>query len=270
VSKHDKEENIMKQATWIIAGIAGMTLASCGAPVVKDGIGYGLTHGHYVGVVELTTENDTITTISFDEYYLPYNWAKVSAEQRNQYPDDTVTRTWKRSPAAANSVIDHYAKYVTIGDKLFTASILGESPNETIVYSSTNIPDFETWVATELNAIWYVEQVEADAFFLATSTGIEHPNLVRVDANSNVAMTKSASGYWSSGLGWAGNMDALETLLIGTKLTLDPIDFEINEDGYWASGDVVTGATLTDFADYIAVALRAYNNRVVATALTFQ
>lgn len=57
-------------------------------------------------------------------------------------------------------------------------------------------------------------------------------------------------------------MDALEELLVGTKLNIDPTDFEKNGDGYWSSGDLVTGATLTDFADYIAVALRAYNNRV--------
>ena len=255
MSKYDRDENIMKKTAWILAGLAGITLVSCGAPVVKDGIGYGLTHGHYVGIVELTTENDTITSITFEEYFLPYNWAKVSESDFTTYASDTLSVTGTRGTS-------YYAKYVAIGDKLFTGTVLGEGSAQSIRYGATNIPDLETWVATEANAIWYVEQVNADAFFLATAEGTEHPNLVRVDANSNVAMTKSASGYWSSGLGWAGNMDALEELLVGTKLNIDPTDFEKNGDGYWSSGDLVTGATLTDFADYIAVALRAYNNRV--------
>jgi hypothetical protein len=253
--------NIMKKVALFLSGIAGIALASCGPQVTMEGIGYGLTHDHYVGVVSLTTLNDEITEISIEEYFLPYNWAKVSEADATAYAEDTLAAVGSRGTS-------YYAKYIQIGDKLLTGTVIGESGSQKVEYAATGIEALEAWVAIEANAQWYVEQVEGEAFYLATAAGIEHPNLVRFDATSNVAMTKSASGYWSGSnypLGWAGNMDAIEDLLLGTTLNLDPADFEQNEDGFWASGDVVTGATLSDFADYIAVALRAYANRVEVT-----
>lgn len=251
----------MKKAAIVFAGLAGITLASCGPQVTMEGVGYGLTHDHYVGVVELVTLNDKITEISFEEYFLPYNWAKVSEADALAYAEDTLSAVGSRGTS-------YYAKYIQIGDKLLTGTVVGESGSQIVEYATTGIEALEAWVAIEANAQWYVEQVEADAFYLATSTGVEHPTLVRSDATSNVAMTKSASGYWSGSnypLGWAGNMDALEDLLIGTTLNLDPTEFTQNEEGFWSSGDLVTGATLSDFADYIAVALRAYANRTEMT-----
>ena len=59
----------MKKVAIVFAGLAGITLASCGPQVTQAGIGYGLTHDHYVGVVELVTVNDKITEISFEEYF---------------------------------------------------------------------------------------------------------------------------------------------------------------------------------------------------------
>lgn len=252
----------MKKSALILAGLAGMTLASCGTTVVEEGIGYGLTHDHYVGVVELTTENDKISTISFEEYFLPYNWAKVSEADFTAYGEDALSVTGSRGTS-------YYAKYVNIGDTLFTGTVVGEAAPQSIVYAATGIENLEAWVSIEANAKWYVEQVDAESFYLATSSGAEHPNLVRADATSNVAMTKSASGYWSGSnypLGWNGNMEQIRQLLLGTTLNIDPETFELNEEGYWASGDLVTGATLSDFADYIAVALRAYANRAVVEA----
>jgi hypothetical protein len=253
--------NIMKKVAIVLAGLAGITLASCGPQVTQAGIGYGLTHDHYVGVVELVTVNDKITEISFEEYFLPYNWAKVSETDATTYADDTLTAVGSRGTS-------YYAKYIQIGDKLLTGTVVGASGSQKVEYAATGIDALEAWVAIEANAQWYVEQVEAEAFYLATAAGIEHPNLVRSDATSNVAMNKSGSGYWSGTnypLGWAGNMEALEDLLVGTTLNLDPTEFEINEEGFWASGNLVTGATLSDFADYIAVALRAYANRADIT-----
>lgn len=251
----------MKKTALLLIGLTGIALASCGPQVTMEGVGYGLTHDHYVGVVSLTTLNDEITEISIEEYFLPYNWAKISVDDATAYTDDALTAVGSRGTS-------YYAKYIQIGDKLFTGTVLGESGSQSVAYSATGIESIEAWIAIEANAMWYVEQVEVEAFHLATAEGLEHPNLERADATSNNAMTKSGSGYWSGSnypLGWAGNIEAIEDLLLGTKLNIDPADFEQNEEGFWASGDLVTGATLSDFADYIAVALRAYANRVEVT-----
>jgi hypothetical protein len=261
----------MRKISVLSAVLAGVVLAACGpaAPVVEAGVGYGLVHGHYVGVAEIETEDDVVTAITIEEYFLPYNWAKVSEADATANPNDTVSRTWKRSPTATTNVVDFYAKYITIGDRLFTATITGDVPNQTLVYSATGISDLEVWVETETNAQWYVEQINDEAFALATSAGVDHPSLVRSDATSNVAMTKSESGYWTvvaPGLGWSGNIAAIETLLVGTSMDFTPEDFTKNTNGFWANGDLVSGATLTDFQDYIALALRAYANRAVVEA----
>jgi hypothetical protein len=260
----------MRKISLAGALFASVILAACGpaAPVVESGIGYGLVHGHYVGVAEVETEDEVITSITFDEYYLPYSWAKVSSADATANPSDTVSRTWKRSPTA-NPTTDYYAKFIKIGEKLFTATINGDAPDQSLIYAATGIADIEVWVETETNALWYVEQIEDNAFFLATSAGIAHTGLTRSDATSNVAMTKSASGYWTvlaPGLGWSGNMDAISTLLVGTTLDFSPEDFAKNTSGFWASGDLVSGATLTNFQDYLAVVLRAYANREVVVA----
>lgn len=260
----------MRKISLAGALFASVILAACGpaAPVVESGIGYGLVYDHYLGVAEIETEDDIVTAVTIDEYFLPYSWAKVSSTNASEFPNDTVTRVWKRSPTG-NPITDYYSKFIKIGDKLFTATINGDAPDQTIIFSATGIADIDQWVETETNAIWYVEQVEANAFFLATSAGIAHTGLTRSDATSNVAMTKSASGYWTvlaPGLGWSGNMDAISTLLVGTTLDFSPEDFAKNTSGFWASGDLVSGATLTNFQDYLAVVLRAYANREVVVA----
>jgi hypothetical protein len=107
-----------------------------------------------------------------------------------------------------------------------------------------------------------VEQIEAQDYGYLNQAG-QPATFVKGDASSKVSMIKSQSGYWSSGLGWLGNIAEVEALLLDTMMDLDVEDFSINSEGYWASGDVITGVTMVDFKDYIAVALRAYANRVI-------
>jgi hypothetical protein len=264
----------MRKISLLAAAMIGVVLAGCNTssstgPVLEEGVGYAVVYDHYLGVAEVKTEDDVVTEITLDEYFLPYSWAKVSSADATAYPEDVVIRTWKRSPTATTNVVDRYAKYVKIGDKLFTATVTGEEPNQSIVFSAQGISDIDVWLDTEANAVWYVTQVKANNFFLATSAGVVHPNLTRSDATSNIAMTKATSGYWTvaaPGLGWTGNINALSTYLVGTTMDFSPEDFAKNANGFWANGDLVSGATMTNFQDYIALALRAYANRQVVAA----
>jgi hypothetical protein len=81
-------------------------------------------------------------------------------------------------------------------------------------------------------------------------------------------MNKSDSGYWTvaaPGLGWSGNIAKIVELLVGSTMDFDPADFTRSSTAplVWGNGTVTTGATLTDFKDYLSVALRAHANRVV-------
>lgn len=244
------------------AGILSACQGSSSEPLLESGTGYGLTHGHYVGVATVETSDGVVTDIAIDEYFLPYNWAKVVVADVNAIPANVLTVVGTRGTS-------YYAEFIKIGDTLFTGTVEGASGSQHIVYSATDIEDIDLWVETEENAQWYVEQIEAEAFYLATDAG-EPSTLERGDATSNVAMTKSESGYWSGvnyPLGWAGNMDAIKEAFIGTRLdfTIESTDktSETETDpAYWIVDGETTGATLTDFLDYYELLQRAYGNRV--------
>jgi hypothetical protein len=244
----------MKKGLMLMSALVGFALASCGPTplVTKEGVGYGLVHGHYVGIVSLSTENDVVKSISIDEYFLPYNWGKVTATAGTT---DTVT-------VATSRGTNVYAEFVKIGDKTFSATVLGEGTAQSIKYSNLEIADLDLWTVTEANAKWYVERIDAEDYGFVSASG-QPLAFTMADASAKVSMIKSESGYWSTGaLGWAGNIAAIEELLLESTMDFDPADFAKNAEGYWAAGTITTGATLTDFKDYLSVALRAYANRV--------
>lgn len=85
------------------------------------------------------------------------------------------------------------------------------------------------------------------------------------NSSAKVAMNKSDSGYWTvaaPGLGWPGNMGKIVELLVGSNMDFDPADFTKATDGplVWGNGDITTGTTVTDFKDYLSLALRAHAN----------
>jgi hypothetical protein len=250
----------------VLAGVLAVSfLASCGPAVeTKTGIGYGLVHDHYVGVAELTTEDGVVTEASFEEYFLPYSWAKVTATEGS---DDTVAvKSTSRTGAQVTTI---YAQRVKVGDRIFTIEVTGAEWAQTFKYTSTGIADIDAWVADEDNAQWYVEKIDANDYGFVNASGAAITSFVLADASAKVSMTKSDSGYWTvaaPGLGWSGNIDKIVELLVGSTMDFDPADFTKATVAplVWGNGDITTGATLTDFKDYLSLALRAYANLEVA------
>ena len=94
--------------------VAALTLAACNSE--KKATAYGLVHGHYVGEITVEVASDgTVKTVSIEEWFLPYNWAKVTVTDTANVPAD-VLKVVSRSTS-------YYAKYVKIGDKLFTGAV---------------------------------------------------------------------------------------------------------------------------------------------------
>lgn len=233
--------------------VAALTLAACNSE--KKATAYGLVHGHYVGEITVEVASDgTVKTVSIEEWFLPYNWAKVTVTDTANVPADVLAVDGSRA-------VSYYAKYVKIGDKLFTGAVSGAAKAQVITYSSRDITNIETWVEDHDNAKWYVDQIKDEKFFIAKVDGTENTALVRSDANSNTAMNKSESGYWTvatPALGWAGNVEAMVTAFVGTKM--EATAEELVKDGTWKIADVTTTATVTDFADYYLLAQVAYND----------
>lgn len=226
------------------------------------GVGYGLVHGHYVGVAKVVLDkDDNVVNVQFEEYYLPYNIGQVAytpVEGVTQ-PADILTVVGSRGTA-------YYAKYVSVNGVLFTGAVAGESGAQSIGYTAAGVGDIETWVQDEANAKAYVEAVEAGLVFLANADGTKSTYQFG-NANVKLGWTKSATGYWAYDtrnariypLGWGGNMAAMAEAMVGTKL--DAAEADLVKDGTtWKIGTIVTGATLSDFVDYYKLAQRAYAN----------
>ena len=254
----------MKKFVVAAALLAASVLASCGVPldVEATGIGYGLVHSHYVGVAEITTLDDIVTDVSFEEYFLPYSWAKVDEIEG---ADHTIAvKTTSRTGAQVTTI---YAEHIRIGDKIFEIEVAGAEWAQTFKYTSTGITEIEAWVSIEENAKWYVEQILAEAYGFIDAQGETITTFEMADASAKVSMNKSDSGYWTvaaPGLGWSGNMASFVELLMGSTMDFNPQDFTKATEGplVWGNGTITTGITLTDFKDYLSVALRAHDNRV--------
>lgn len=225
----------MKKFIALIAVVlVAFTLAGC-KEEAKDSsaTGYGLVHGHYVGVIDLTVDSKKVVKeAKIEEYYLAYNAAQVEETE---------------SELAFEVSGKFYAKYYSVDGQLFTSE--GE-----LVWSNDKDVSLEEWVKVEANAKAYVEAVKAGKVFIANEDGTKNTELV-VTGNAKEFMTKSESRYGGKIWDWPAAMKGVEDILVGTKVDMTS---EKNDDGKWVVNDVVTGATLVYFPDYFAVAKRAY------------
>jgi hypothetical protein len=198
------------------------------------------------------------TMTDFKDYYQVSQRAYTNA--LTAIPDDIL-------PVVGSRGTSYYAKYINVDGITFTGEVLGTGTSQSIKYSADDIEDIEVWVQTEANAKRYVEAVEAGNYGYLNADG-EEVEYVCGDASAKVNMRKSLSGYWSGAsypLGWTGNMAAFISSITGTKLNADLATIVKNtETGFWSIGDIVTGATMTDFKDYYQVAQRAYQTALTA------
>jgi len=236
------------------------------------GVGYGLVHGHYVGVAKVVVDkDDKVVNVQFEEYYLPYNSAQVTLtdDQKANLPADVVKVVTTRTTNSVRTVSEsYYSKYVSVNGTVFTIAVTGEVPtlentvgSQTFKFSATSIADIEVWTETEANAKAYVEAVEAGLVFNCNASGVKNA-YPKANASAKLGNTKSATGYWTAPatypLGWGGNMAAIAEALVGT--TMGATEAQLVKDGTWKIGDITTSATLSDFADYYFLAQRAYDN----------
>lgn len=218
--------------------LTALVLTACAKDYTATG--YGLVHGHYVGVADITVDSEgVVKKLKFEEYYLAYNAAQVEAPT-DLTRDDIITIGEGESKT-------YFAKYYNVDGKVFVSA--GERS-----WTHPTHGDLEEWVKVEANAKAYVEAVKAGKVFISKADGTKVTDL-KVTGNAATDMTKSKSGYGGERWKWADAMEGLEEILEGTKLD---VTYELNDDKKWVVAGEVTSATLVDFADYFAVAKRAH------------
>lgn len=223
------------------------------------GVSYGLVHGHYVGVAEVTVNaDDEVVSVKFDEYFLPYSFASVVVVDTENIPLDIVTVIGSRGTT-------YYAKYVSVNGTTFTGAVSGDAGSQTITYSTSGVDNIDTWVEVEANAKIYVDAVKSDKVFIANQDGTKS-SYAMANTNAKLGWTKSSTGYWTNPasypLGWGGNIKAITDSLIGTKVVATEDMITINDS--WEIDGLVTGATLVDFLDYYLLIQEAYQNALLS------
>ena len=240
--------------------LMGFALVSCdnANATVKEGVGYGLVHGHYVGEAKVKLKGSSITELTFEEYYLPYNAAQLKALSawEETVPDNVVERSVTNASTNVTTVT-YYAKYFYVDGDVYVGSL--NSSN--VIQYLKGTQNIEDWVKNEANAKAYVDAVKANKVYVIDSETATTKSSLALTGSAATGFTKSTTGYWPAthavGIGWQANMDAIAATFISQGVEGS---YTQNDDGNWTILDHVSGATVSDFADYQNLAKRAVSN----------
>jgi hypothetical protein len=227
-------------------------------PATNSATALGIVHDHYLGVVDITVKKDgSVSNVKIDEIFLPYNWA----QKTNQGENASFTNYW-----TVDGVEKNYAAYIRIDNKYFEAAASSDSsvtyPIWKEIDGSINDLEAELEDSADLRT-WYYNAVKAGKVAIVKAVGDDFEDEKDPANNNYGSMFKSTSTYWpesmNRGLGWKANIQAMENYIKQHGVDFEQGDIDQDDDNEWWIGDVNTGATLTDFADYVQVAKAAYN-----------
>ncbi len=242
-----------------LAVFIGIALISCGndnnagngdGPSVgyvpnQTAVAYAYTHGGYVGMATVEVDGDGDLDVEIDEAFLPHTLAVVDMESDDWTEDNTVFYVVRGDEVRV-------AKYVSYGEDMYVGSTVGTS----LIYVVAD-EDGEPAGAVDLEktilrnqstmAAWY-ENIAAGEFAVYTEFG---GDAAPVTTTSYGSLTKEGSEYWNFGIGWQGNIDAIEETIEenGGGFKLD--EMVRTDDNTWELADATTSATASDLPDYV-------------------
>lgn len=235
-----------------IAVLAIVALAGCGEePVAPTGYApnqtseaYAYVHGGYVGQAVVTTDAEGNISAELDEAFLPHTLAGVDMESEDWTEENTVSFIQRGDEVRV-------AKFVSYDGTNYVGTTVGGA----MIYVEAD-ENGEPTGGQDLEQIIIRNQGTMAAYFenildggLAIYTEFGGDPMV-VETTSYGSLTKDGSSYWNFGIGWQGNVDAVEEAAVeyGTGFKLDEISR--GDDNFWQLADATTGATLSDFPDY--------------------
>ena len=209
---------------------------------------YAYVHGGYVGQAVATTNADGALSVQIDEAFLPHTLAIVDINAPEWNENNTVYYV-----SRGNQI--RVAKWVAFRDARYTGVTVGSGLSY-VSSDSDGSPSGGTDLAmfiirNEANMGAWFSGVQNGEFRVFTEFG---GTPIPVTTTSYGKVTKRGSTYWTQGIGWAGNMEA-----IGAAAVEHGVAFGLNEmtrrsdDNRWQLADAVTAATASDFKDYFAL-----------------
>ncbi len=217
---------------------------------------YGLVDGVCVSKTTIVVANSLTTSVTIDETFTPGDWASINSEEVTGQDVDVITYSYNAWGTDYNVEM---AKFIKIGDKVFTGTLLTEADanNQWIVYSNDEIANLFTYISE--NAGWYYTQVENDAISIvsdAEGTAFATPyTLGSITAHTTNFKADEDNSYWA---GWKTNIASIQTALTGLNLSEKPAVVQDEETGIFSFGGVATGSSLTSTETYVDQAVAAW------------
>jgi hypothetical protein len=244
--------------TFIVAALVLVAFIGCGGGDAAAPTGfvpgqtaeaYAYTHGGYVGQAIATTTEDGGFEVTLDEAFLPHSLAIVDIESDEWNDQNTVTYVVRGDTVyVAQNIAYDGTNYV--GTTVGSALIYVEADEEG---RPAGAKELELMILESEGsmAAWY-ENIQNGEFAIFTEFGGEPMPVTTTQYGS---VTKRGSTYWNFGLGWQGNMDAIEDAAeqYGVSYTLDDMNRDA-DSGEWSLADATTAATASDFPDYFKLA----------------
>lgn len=270
----------------VLLAVSAFIFAGCEAnkPLPeKTAVVYGLVHNYYLGVATITVDKDSkVKDVKIDEYFMPNYWAKATTG----YAGATVV----------GYVVDEYVFVFNAVSPVLSAKTAGSvkiPSGEVAVSAAMNELHFSKGAYAE----YYINAVKANKCWVlvegtASSNDYSFGDKYYKKGNTATQMVAGASGtmnksdpentYWpkannltdpskNTDLGFDENLVAMieyvkseafmKLNVVTAKRLTDTTS--ANQD-LWKIGDVTTGATLTDFKDYIKLCEDAYVMAVAA------
>lgn len=218
---------------------------------------YAYTHGGYVGQAVVTTDADGRLDVTLDEAFLPHSLAVVTVGEDGWTEDNTVFYIQRGSEVRVAKWVE-YDGTVYTGSTVGTALVYvaadenGEAAGNTVLEKAI-LRNHSTMEA-------YYDIIAAGGFKIFKEFGGQAE---AVETTNYGGLFKRGSEYWNFGLGWMGNIEAIEEFAETTGVGFSPAEIvrasEEDSDGMrkWSVADAVTGATASDFYDYFGLIQKA-------------
>ncbi|AFG38417.1 hypothetical protein [Spirochaeta africana] len=239
----------------LFVALAAAALIGCGGDdPVRTGFtpgqtveAYNYVHGGYIGQAVVTVTEDGVLDATLDEAFMPHTLAIVDMDADEWTEDNTVYYLQRGNQVR---VAKHIAYDGTnyVGTTVGGALIYVEADDEG--NPAGNVDLELQLIRNEASMAAWFENIADGKFVLFTEFGGEPQP---VTTTSYGSLFKRDSTYWNFGIGWMGNIEALEEAVAnyGTGFSLD--EMVRRGDDRWALADAVTGATLSDFPDYFGL-----------------
>lgn len=262
----------MKKLSIICAATTALVLAGCG----NGGAGtsgpqasgpefaanqtteaYIYIHGGYVGQAIARTNAQGEVSVELDEAFLPHTLAAVDFQEDRWTEGNTVFYVVRGNR-------NYLARYVEYNGTTYVGTTVGTSVTYVQADDEGNPAggqDLELLILRDQDSMAaYFDRIQNGGFGIMTEFG---GSVEPVTTTSYGQVTKRGSSYWTFGIGWQGNIDAIEAFIDENGWNFRVADMTRAEveasDGnrYWSVADAVTGATLSDFPDYFVNAQMA-------------